>query len=343
MGLVFTRINLAISNTLELFEKGKFKDYMRYFTNGSNNYLHDWDKYILRTHKQMDDEIYQTVDTCNNLTKVFMFEELRKWVNDDWRLAEKINEAYFWGIAVNHNEKEEAELDLKVKESVVKMLEHPNYNKYDANEEYEEERPPKPSFFYPKNSLLSAFHELSAQKITHRKIFCIDFSTDFIDYYQIKKYTQLLQSIVDSLRGIVLHHLALYDAGKYVTPAEVIIQKEVLDQKNLPPASMDNIKQSAPKIGLNINVRKLLFIFRLLIEEGIIKEPETLKNMFYKISDCFETDSTADMTVDQLQKKWSDIDPKIAKYWEGVFINLSKKSRKYNPNNVQIKSSKPNN
>lgn len=82
-------------------------------------------------------------------------------------------------------------------------------------------------------------------------------------------------------------------------------------------------------------------LFRLLIEEDVIKEPEVLKSMFQKISESFETDNTDDMTIEQLQKKWSDIDPKIAKYWEETFYELAKKARKHNPNNVQIKSTKP--
>jgi hypothetical protein len=335
---VFTRINNAINFTREYFHENKLKEYLLWFVAKARNpkyssYLDDWDDFILKLHNYMEDEIIQTVNTCNNNTQVYLFEELRRLINEDWQFSENINENHLENLAYNYNDKLNTELELKVEDAVQIFRSNPIFLSLGQNEEYEEEVLASPmSLFLGRGHIFP-----SKRKVINRKYYCIEFDTEFLDYYQLPKYIKLLEGLVSNFRKIVSRHLILYDSGKYVSSRDVIIERKQLADNPEPKLLSDGrdkgVKQ---KINLSISAKQLLSLFQILIKEGIVTEPEVLKEFHEVIAASFSTGRTSELSVDKLQKLWSEIkqEPELLDQWSKKFLSLhetaNKLAKKYN-------------
>jgi len=334
MSLVFTRINDAIHFTKEYYYPDRIKDYLLWFARGEyeGTYLHKWDEFVLKVHQYMEDEILQTVFTANNITKVLMFEELRRWITEDWRFKD-VNENYFWKWAIEHNDKLHEDLKISVAEQETTFLANPNLKKYGQNEEYEIEVKNYFAMLMPGSSLLNY-----KRKVFNRWFYCIEDTPEYIEYFFIPKYIAMVRKVVNSFKSIVNRHLALHDAGKYQTAHEITITQAAnfeIEQ----PKLLHQLPESEPKkLQANLTGEQLLYLFKKFFELGII-EPESQKEVCEFISNNFYANSKGksqtNISADRLTKIWNTLDAKIAGDWKDKFIALMNEAIKDNPLNLK--------
>lgn len=313
----FPRIKKAIEFTLEYHTKGRVIEYLQAYTrmargSSSGSYLVDnWEELLYRLHNYMEDEILQTIYTSNQNTQVIMFEELREWIDIDWRLKEKPDSNFFWNVVDEHNEKLNAELEERLQIEVSKFQDTDHYKNFGENQEYEAEVFGKPLWGLVANQS----HPISfKEKRINRKYYCNELSTDFLDYYQLDKYNEFVSRIVGNFRGIVQKHLSLFDAGKYVPLQEISTYKENLrlhppNQKLIEtPLSPDK------KLVVDLSVPELVALFCMLREMNIIKEPvNTELARFIKAN--FSTKGSPDISEKTLVNQFSSLDISAIDHW----------------------------
>lgn len=259
-----------------------------------------------------------------------MFEELREWLDIDWRLKAEPNGSYFWKVVDEHNVHTNSDLEQRLEIEVGKFRDTKYFKTLGENEEYEES-----GFRTPIWALGSRIPY--KEKKLNRKYYCNDLPANFLDYYQVKKYKDFVMKIVGNFRKKIEKHLKLFDEGKYVALQEIAIYKE---QNRLNPPVQKLIeapRQAQGRIRTNVTVKQLMYFFKALIDTGIITEPSEIKTLHEMISNSFTTNKSEDISLEQLQKKWSEIkeDPKLAAYWQSKFIDLHNQAKKDNPNSVK--------
>lgn len=336
---VFMRINNAVKFTGECFGIEKIKDYLLYFAERDKNpnwtsYLDGWDEFVLTIHGYMEDEIFQTVQTCDNNTQVFLFEELRKLLNEDWRFTEELNKTHFILSAYKYNDKLNEEFELSVQEKVNVHQESDNYKNLTDGQEYEAK-----GYNFPIGLGLNSILGYGNRTLIFRKILCIEKAPTFLDFYQIHKYFQLVEKLVKNFRKIISHHLALYDAGKYVSSANVIIERKQLSNNPEPKLIESTEQDQAVKIEVDLSAAQLLYLFKALKDLGVVKNKNN-SDIFRVLSSWFEISTKKDgedISFNKLRNLWSQLEAKTASFWFDKFIDLSKVAKKDNPNNIKAK------
>lgn len=312
---IFMRINNAVNFTREYYGIGKIKDYLEWYAQKIKNpnwtsYLDTWSEFIFTLHGYMEDEILQTVHTSNNNTQVYLFEGLRSLINDDWQFAEKINSDHLYAVLLNYNEKKNEEFEETVRQMIIKHQESYNYKNLKDGETYIEKSPP---FLGGMGLIFNSINRESKEK-TFRKILCVDKSPEYVDIFHLPKYIELVQSLITNFRKIVIRHLNLFDAGKYVSATEIVKEKEVLKIEQPEQKLIEPIAESTRKLELNLSVPQLVVLFCLLREMNIINEPvNTELARFIKAN--FSTKSSVDISEKTLVNQFSSLDGKAINYW----------------------------
>lgn len=342
---VFPRINKAIEFTLEYHTKGRIIEYLQAYTriakgNSSGSYLVDnWENLLYTIQENMEQEIIQTVYTSNQNTQVLMFEELREWIEIDWRLAEEPSSNFIWKVIDDYNEKIDTELNERLEIEVTKFQSTEEYKTLGENEEYE-----KTTYHRPIWNLSSKNIIPYTEKIINRKYYCNNLSTDYLDYYQFNKYKELVSRIVNNFRRIVKQHLSLFDAGKYISLSEITILKELIKSnttnEKLIEAPLQPDKVDTPftsKIDVNLNLEQLLYLFKALHTIGVIKN-KNYTEIFDVLSIGFQLATKKpgeNISKSKMANTWNKIEAKHIGYWKDKFIELMNQAMKDNPNNIK--------
>lgn len=325
---VFPRINKAISFTLDYFNEGQIIEYMEAYTRiadglipSSYKFSH-WEELLFDLHKQMEEEIIQTVYTCNKNTQVIMFEELREWINNDWRIRIDSGGGYFWKVVSEHNEKVNTDLEAKLEMEVKKHQDTTEYKTLQHNEEYEKEVFASPLFLSNLKSSISY-----KEKVIFRKYYCNSLSANFLDYYQVAEYKKYVNKIVGNFRSIIEKHLAIFDAGKYVTLQEIAHQKEQF--KISPPSEklLSETPQTSIKLKFNISVPQLVVLFKTFKERGLIEKYSDAEIIRF-IQANISSKSANEISEKSLQNSFSSLEKNAIDYWleeiKQLRITLSK-------------------
>lgn len=312
---VFPRINKAISFTLDYFTEGQIIEYMEAYTRKANGLtptsykFSHWEELLFNLHNQMEKEILQTVYTCNKNTQVIMFEELREWVNNDWRISKDFNGGYFWKVVTEHNDRVNIELEEKLEMEVSK---HQNTNEYKTlshNEEYEREVFPSPLSISNLKSGISY-----KEKVLFRKYYCNSLPANFLDYYQVVEYKNHVNKIVGNFRSIIEKHLALFDAGKYVTLQEIAHQKEQFLISPPHEKLLLDSPQTSVKLKFNISVPQLVVLFKTLKERGLIEKYSDAELIRF-IQANISSKSANEISEKSLQNSFSSLEKTAIDYW----------------------------
>lgn len=301
---------------------------------GIGSYLEGWEDTIYILHSRAEDEILQTIHTCDNNTQVFMFEQLRSLLNNRWEFAEKVDKEHFYFTAIRHNNKENELLNIKVEDAVKAMIAHPDFHLREHNKEYEEEYKGVARY------MMAGWNPYKTTRtVTHRKYYCIEFSTDFIDLTPLDRYIELVQRIIDSFRKIVLNHLTLYDAGKYVSSAEIIYQKEIIriEQPEQKMLEVGAARNEVKKLKTTLTSGQLLYLFQSLKSIGVFPPNTTIADLCRFIEVNLSSRDRDDLKASNLVKDWSDIDINDIAFWYDKFPDMFKQSQKDNPNKIPYK------
>jgi hypothetical protein len=297
----------------------------------------NWEDLLYNLHQQMEDEILQTINTANQNTIVIMFEDLREWLTEDSRLQKEPNVPFLIKKVADYNERINNELEQKLDIEVKKFQSTNEFKTIGENVEYEKE---VVSFM----GLMSQRYLPYKVKTINRKYYCNELSADFIDYFQIPKYIDLVKRIVHNFRSKIEKHLALYDAGKYISLAQINIERESI--KNIPnsdrlieiPMPPDEIIGSlAHKIDVDLNLEQLLYLFKALHIIGVVKN-KYYTEIFDVLSEGFQLASKKpgeNISKAKMANAWNKIDAKFIGYWKDKFIELMNQAKKDNPNNIK--------
>jgi len=318
---VFPRINKAIHFTLEYYEPSQVIEYVTAYTaqtmgiSGTSYKVDNWEEFLFNLHDEMEAEILQTIYTSNQNTQVIMFEELREWVDVDWRLGEKPNFNFFWKTIDEYNEKVNSEYEAKLEIEVAKFRNTEEFKTIGENVEFEKE-----VFTSSSNSgnlfgfLMPTILKQVTETRINRKYYCNNLSANFLDYYQIKTYYDFVLKIVSNFRSKIEKHLRLFDAGKYVTLQDIAIQKENLRLNPPSQKLIDSPTVPHRKLMMDLSVPQLACLFMLLRSLKIINEPLNTELARY-VSTNFTTKGSADISEKTLGNQFSSLDTKAIDYW----------------------------
>lgn len=311
---VFPRINKAIQFTLEYYSKEQIIEYIEAYTQfakfGSyNSYkVKNWEELLFDLHNQMEQEILQTVYTSDHKTRVIMFEELRDWLEIDWRLKTEPNWSFFWKIVDEHNEKVNSELEQKLEMEVAKFKDTYEYKTLGENEQYEKEIYSSPIW-----ALGQKMHSYKISKI-NRKYYCNEIQANFLDYYQVKTYRNFVKKIIDNFRLKIEKHLKLFDEGKYLSIQDIAIEKENI--RIHPPGQklIDAPPSPGKKMVVDLSVPQFVALLIMLREMKVINEPvNTELARFIKAN--FSTKGATDISEKTLVNLMSSLDNGAIDHW----------------------------
>ncbi len=311
---VFPRINKAIQFTLEYYSRGQIIEYIEAYAqiakNGSSySYKVDnWEELLFDLHDQMEQEILQTIYTSDHNTRVIMFEELREWLEIDWRLKSEPNWIFFWKTVDEHNEKVNSELEQKLEMEVAKFQDTEEYKTLGENEEYEKEVHSSPLW-----SLGQKTYSYKTTKI-NRKYYCNEIHSKFLDYYQVKPYRDFVKKIVGNFRLKIEKHLKLFDEGKYLSLQEIATQKENLRIHPPEQKLIDAPQSFGKKMVMDLSVPQLVALFSMFREMKVINEPvNTELARFIKAN--FSTKGSVDISEKTLVNLLSSLDVTAIDHW----------------------------
>lgn len=281
------------------------------------DYLDSYYEITMQSHKNMEQELNQNAIGAIPFIQLNLFENVRDWLNN-WQF----NPGFEIEIEYLIDQENAKELiryqdEIKKDEEEYKKTIPPGVA---DGEEYEVEIP---SFYSPFTQRTSpARREMRVNK------FITDKKPDLIDKKYFGEYILLVKKVTDSFRRHSEKYVTNYFAGKYPVNAPGLLSLQQTGVKALPEPV---IQVDAPKLKVNISVKKLLYFFKILIDADIIKEPEILLNLHNTIASSFSTGRADELKPEKIQKLWSEIlnDPKLPEYWKDKFIDLHKLSGDY--------------
>jgi hypothetical protein len=340
MGLVFWRIYQSIHYHFQWFEKFRVIEELRRLSGSLNlDYVKTYYDVALKWHEHMRQEIFQTIQTCDEKTQVYMFEELIPYLSD-WRIA-SIPYDYIEKIVNEYNEAEEKRFNEEVKKKDEEHKSKVDYTKPHMAEIPPEKKNTNLSPIFP-GSILLYSHPLPTKNNYYYEYWG---KPDLIDTDVLPGYYKSLEVLQQSFRDNTSLYTKLYQEGKYVPKDKIVILKETIEREGKNhetelPISPDQKLLPAPisRIKANITVKRLLYLFKALIDTNVITHPSEIKELLQMISNSFYTERAEVISIEQLQKKWSEIqqDPKLAGFWGDKFIELHNQARKDNPNKIKF-------
>lgn len=321
MNLTFVRVNQAIYYTLEYYELGRIKSHLNQLSNpnyiSSNSELLDmYYKNVMDSHRGMDDDITQTVLTCNASTQAYLFVFLKEWLLD-WRIR-SVNYPEILRVVEGYNERTEKTYMDKIEKEDEEFKQSADYGR-DHLEEYET---PKSTFYH--DEWLYKFFGHERKKVFH-KFICREEGPDLIDYAHLPKYFGFVNEIITNFRRVINKHVALYDAGLIVSSVDKITERIVL------PQSERLVLPSLPeKIKVNLSVPQLAYLFRLLYEVKPDIFPGLSKADLYRfIAANFTTKGKGDteISIDSLNNHFCTPEKKTAAFWIEYLKKMLTQSR----------------
>lgn len=316
MQLEFHRITSAINYTMEFYEIEKIKDHMFIFAGKDANlkYKIEWYEFVFEAHNRMESEILQIINTCNHNTHVFLFENLKDWLNDP-RVA-SINPLTILSEIDRYNHRINQEFEIYVQQEVDKFIQRPEF-KMDDGYEYEEES----SFLFTKYKT----------KVINRKYYCILREPEFIDRYYLPDYLNMLTKLISNFKRIISKYVKLYDEGKIKSHDVVYFQSTHLINPSNEQPKLELPEAAPKKMKVNISVPQLAYLFCMLNElNPDIFDIRTKTELYKFVTDNFVTKATQKdgISMDSFKNAFTDPDKKTVEFWIEKLKKMLEGSRK---------------
>lgn len=320
---VFPRINTAINYSLEYYGIGQIAKHLFHFDGTEINYpnrkdLDSWLEIILEMHDRVEDEILQTIHTCNNATQVYLFENLKLWATDI-RLS-FVNESLILEEIEKYNSKTYADFLIKIEDDVQKFRNSPNFYR-EHKEEYEVTR----SNWFPIVNSFNLNH-FTTKEINY-KYYCIEEKPKLLDVSYLKDYYPYIAKIVEKFTRIINTYISQYEDGKLVPKSEIASSKQYLiendEQKTLPEPPTEQ-----KKLKVNISVPELAYLFKMLNEaKPEIFSVDSKAELYRFISANFSTKATENISVNSIANNYTTPDKKTAIRIGKMLAEMLKRAR----------------
>ncbi|MBX9735107.1 MAG: hypothetical protein K2X37_13705 [Chitinophagaceae bacterium] len=292
---VFPRINNAIKFTLDYYWGGRIHAHCEKFHKKSPftsnpDYLDTYYDLVFTCHSQMEEEIYQIINTTNENTQVYVFEELALWLQDV-RIS-SVNESWLLNEIDTYNDKANEKFTKDIEKQELDFINSSQYYR-EHNTEYQITVPAHgglfPGHFIPERT----------KTIKHSKFFCIEKDTEMIDWNNEFRgyYLNLLHQIVSSFQNIVGTLVNRYKEGKILPSASIVIEK----QKLLEAEPREEIIESHQKIKTNLTVAQLAMLFNLLQKSYLINQTFDIELMRL-IAQNFSSKESENISLNSLRK-----------------------------------------
>ncbi|HQW96446.1 MAG TPA: hypothetical protein PLU58_11620 [Saprospiraceae bacterium] len=317
MGLVFWRIYQSIHYHFEWFEKFRVIEELRRLSGGLNlDYVKTYYDISFKWHLHMRQEIFQTIETCDEKTQVYMFEELIPYLSD-WRIA-SIPYDYIEKIVTDYNEAEEIRFNEDVKKRDEEHRRNVDYSKPHMAEIPQEKNETNP---FLHRSIFGRFNSLPKKNNYYYEYWGYP---DFIDTEVLPEYYNSLGKLQQSFRDNTSLYTKLYIEGKYVPKDRMIFLKnefenEIKNEVKALPTSpeeelLSSIIEKPNKLLLDLSVPQIACLFMAFREMGIIKE--TVNTELSKfISANFSSKKSKDISTKTLGDQFSNLDNKAIEDW----------------------------
>lgn len=257
----FYRIADAITYTMEFYKIDKIKEYIKVFANKDQNSRSkiEWYDLMFVLHNRMEDEILQTINTCNHNTIAYLFNTLKEWLTDERIL--RVNSLLIIPEIDQYNKITLAEFESKVVLQVEHFQATPEFSQYKHLQEYITDKPDRTL------QLIFGNNFNQSRKVINYKYYCIDESPELIDTMYVDDYIQLLDKLVTNLRNILSKYIGMYDKGE-IKAFDTISVIHHSDQLNQPILNLPQPENK--KLKLNLTVEQVALLFKLLKDNNYI-------------------------------------------------------------------------
>ena len=325
----FPRINSAIRWTLEYYTIDRIKPHMKRFAESTVEWANpdlwdDWIKTTLGLHAAMEREINQTIVGSTEYLNVYMFENLKRWL-EDYRIK-NVNREIIEQRIDEHNEKNYADFTEKIEKKVEEFKSHPNYSRQ-HKEIYTEEYTPIWAFVSLHNRGLKLKRE-----VTYYKFYIIEERPDLIDLQYLDKYCLIVEKIINSFKNSITQYVELYES------------KKLSFWNNLPQRQIQLLQDNEirilkeperdKKIVVDLSVPKLVYLFKMIyeIEPSIFDKGVKKTDLARLIVSNFTTpgkqgkDIGYNSVENMLSKDGTDKD--VAQFWVKKLEEMLKAAKK---------------
>lgn len=293
----------------------------RFASKSTSGSIDDWEEIILGLHNNMEDEILQTIHTTNQNTLVYFFENLKEWLLD--RRISNVNKEIIINTINQYNDKTYEEFSIRIEKKVEEYQKDPNFIR-EHLEEYEVEFKGSPGLF--------GGHILP--KPTYKKVnykyYCILESPELIDTAYLNEYLQLVNRLIHNFKRIVNKYVSQYDTGKIVPNSSIILEKTRLRNSPEPKALPEPFKDTSSKLKVNLSVKQVAYLFKLLLElKPDIFDIQSKAELYRFISANFITKGTEEKSIstNSLNNLFSNPEKDTAKFWVALLRKMLERAR----------------
>ena len=318
----FPRIADAIYYTVEYYSTGKVIDHLFKLAGKPNyQYLDGWNETMMIVHEKMEKEILQTIYTCNNETKVYLFETLKEWLTD--RRIMQVDKEALIITAFEYNDEIYDKFVAIVKKNDAEFEKKLDPTK-EPGQEYEEKVP-----WNPVSALLGTMSMDKTIKTTYRKFRCITEEPEYVDLKYLRDYFKIVDKLISNFRRIVGKYVQQYDEGKLVPFGIMDANKGKKLELPGPDGGTKTkdapLPQANPKLNVEMSVPQLALLLQLLKEHGLIT-PKSDAELHRFISANFITPakkgSTKAISITKLRAYFTEPERSAIKYWMDRFDKM---------------------
>jgi hypothetical protein len=256
---------------------------------------------------RMDEEINQTIRTCDQLTKEELFEYLTDWIQyleSYLKAPQKLEQ-----LISQYNEKRLLEYHKLVDLAEQKFKETEQYKTLDNLDFYEVK--------YVGFPIIGAMHRDESQKrlVQYRRFFEVP-DPDLIDIDYLNNYLEVARPIILRCINIAKKRLSYLKGENETKELPASLSKPT----NLLPAT--TIKSN--KLKVRLTVEQLTVLFRLLKDSKLI-DAKYDKEIHSFVADNFETVGLGGKSISakNVAKLFSSTDTSVLNFWIAKFKTIS--------------------
>lgn len=325
MNPVYYRVNQAIYYTCVYYEMERIAPHMARIagksSNSSSELLDAYYEETMASHERMEDEIKQNIYITVRNAQVDFFEWLKEWLTDV--RIQSLNRAWIIRAIEGYNERVYAKFlaDLEKKEAEFKST-----DKYNSLKHLDEYETPAPTAF---QVLLGGLGTLSYEngKATYYRFLCITEGPELIDTDRtyLSEYFDFVNGIITNFRRIVSKYVDRFDAGGITAPGE-----QILVIKGDEPRLIEAEKPDHTKINVNLSVKQLTYLFRLLYDvRPEIFNVKTQTELYQFIAQNFTTKATKGkaLSLDNIKNTFEGPEKNVADFWVAILQKMLVQSK----------------
>ncbi len=242
-----------------------------------DNYISIFEQHL----PYFEEELFQFVTIGTQTSITFYFEKLREFASNFRRINKKLmrDRIIAWNEQTHSKFLEEIELEFEV------YSQDCNIMKYDHLEEFEIESHFTDIYRNLKFQNIEYIGGENKVKVVNYRYYCLRKAPALMDLDLIDQFLKFLQSMYGRFLLIADKHLELYDKGKYVGNANIMLQSSLENS----PSQISLPIEDYPKLIWNDTVEEFMKIFHPLI---------TNKQIYFK----YKTKNERDPIVKILHK-----------------------------------------